>query len=90
MCLFLSTLKNLHKFFPDLYTHKLHFRQAGKTKIGHTRKIENSIKVHNKKTRNITIGHVIKSEKNHKKTQKDPNERDSAQKKNWKNHNCTL
>ena len=32
--------------------------------MGHTRKIENSIKVHNnKKTRNITIGHVIKSGK---------------------------
>ena len=31
--------------------------------MGHTKKIENSINVHNKKIRNITIGHVIKSGK---------------------------
>ena len=38
--------------------------------MGHTRKIENSIKVHNKNTRNFTIGHTIKSEKSQKDTER--------------------
>ena len=31
LCSFLSTLENLHKFIPDLYTHKLHFRHSFKS-----------------------------------------------------------